>query len=90
MAFINNVDFSDLIVNFCGMMTFHDLTELKTTKERIEYCKNMIVSCEDDIAHFNKRKQKSNYRQQCDIEIWISEREDRINVAVHYLNNIIE
>lgn len=89
---IDNVDFNVIAtsVDYCGMMAFHDLVNLETTKERIEYCNDVITSCKDDIAYFNKRKLESDYKQQCDIEVWISEREDRINVASHYLENIAE
>ena len=89
MCSIDNIKFDDdLLLNYCGISVFKDLTKLPTIEKRINYCKRVIKSCEEDIINFNERKKISNYTTQCDIEIWIYEREDEIAVASHYLNNI--
>ena len=89
MYSIDNIEFDDnLLLNYCGMMEFEHLSKLPTIGKRIKYCKKVIKSCQEDINIFNERKKISSYATQCDIETWIYEREDRIEVMSHYLNNI--
>lgn len=86
---IDNVAFPNYITEgIQAQFSLKDLRNCSCRMEIIDKCNYTIKNLKNEIAYYAEEMKTVNYNRKCDIEIWISERLDSLNVYEYYLHNI--
>lgn len=84
---IDNIIFSTDDYGYDGLLILENLENIPTKDERIEFAKKRKTNCEKDIKDFKNRMKNESERKKQEIETWIAERHDILNVLNHYLKS---